>query len=108
MRAPDPSRALDDWPGNDLRFPEHFQPGASGDDIHNRIHRPNFVKVDLFGWQPVYFTFRHCNPMKDCDRFLLHPGGKRASIYQVANLGKVASMIMLGARCVFMTGSTLL
>ena len=90
VRAVDPAGALDDRRGDHAGFAEQFQRDGRADDVHDGIHRADFVKMD-FGRRPaVDFAFRVGDALEDGDGFLLHPGGQLAGGDQFFDLGEIA------------------
>ena len=65
MGAQDPAGSLDNRPSQQPRFAKQFQRHASSDDIHDRIHRADFVKMHFLGGQAVDFPLRHGNSVEE-------------------------------------------
>ncbi len=85
------------------RFAEQFQRDGRADDVHDGIHRADFVKVNFAGRQAVNFSLGLGDALKHGNGFLLHPRGEFAPRDQFLDFGKIASVIgrMIVARPVF-------
>ena len=90
-----PTGALDHRCGQNARFAEHFQRDARADDVHNRIHRADFVKMNLLRRKTVDFSFRHGNALKNRDGFFLHPGRQPALYDRVVDFGKCPVLVVV-------------
>src|SRR6266851_5252205 len=92
--AINPASPLDHGTREDTRFAQQLQPDAGPYDIHDRIHRPYFVKMNLLRRQAVDFSFRDGDAMENRDGFLLHPIRKGAARNEVLDLGVVSLMFV--------------
>ncbi len=73
MRAIHPARALGHRRGQHARLAEQFQRDGRADDVHDGIHRADFVKMNLVRRQPVNFSLRLGDALEDGDGFLFDP-----------------------------------
>src|SRR5690349_20699879 len=68
--------AFDYGTRQDARFAQHFQSDGSSDDVHDGIHRANFVKMNLLRRQAMDLSLGDGEALKNGDGFLLYPIGK--------------------------------
>ena len=73
MSTFDPTGAFGHWPGQNPGFPEQFEGNTGADDIHDAIHRANFMKMHLVRLFAVNFAFCHRHPMKHGNGLFLNP-----------------------------------
>ena len=76
MRAINPAGALDDRRGKHARLAEQFQRDGRADDVHDGIHRADFVEMDFVRRQAVDFALGLGDARKNGDGFLFHPRRK--------------------------------
>ncbi len=95
VRAINPAGAFDHRRGEHARLAEQFQRDGRADNVHDGIHRADFVKVDFVRRQAVNFSLRLGDALKDGDGFLLHPRRKFAARNQFFDFGKIPLVIML-------------
>ncbi len=79
VRTINPARAFDHRRGKHAWFAELFQRDGRTDNVHDGIHRADFVKVDFVRRQAVNSPFRFGNALKHGDGFLFHPCRKFAA-----------------------------
>ena len=94
MRALHPAAALDDQTGEHARLAENFQRDRRADDVHDRIHRADFVKMNLLGRFAVDFPLRRGDALKDGQRFFFHPRRKFARGNQLLDLREITVLAM--------------
>ncbi len=97
MRAIDPARALDHRRGKHARFAEQFQRNGRADDVHDGIHRADFVEMNFVRRQSVDFALRLGDALEDGDGFLLHPGGKLAARNQLFDFREISLFLVVNA-----------
>ena len=68
------------------RSAQHFQSHASSHDVHNRVDRPDLMKMDLVRRHPMDFTLRDRDAMEDRLGLLFYPRRQRASPDQFPDL----------------------
>ena len=89
MRAFHPARAFHHRRGQHARLAEQFERDARAHNVHDGIHRADFVKMNLVRRQPVDFSFRLGNALENGDGFLFHPRGKFAARNEFLDFGKI-------------------
>ena len=95
MFAINPAGAFDDRCGEHTRFPEHFQRDAGADNVHNGIHRPDFMEMHAARWQPVNFAFRFRNALEHGDGFFLHPRRQFASCDEIFDFSECPALVVV-------------
>ena len=95
MRALNPTRAFDDRRSEHARFAEQLERDARPDDIDDRIHRADFVKVNFLRRVTVDFSFRDSDAVEDGDGFLFHPGGQGAGGDELFDVGERAAVFVV-------------
>ena len=94
-----PAGAFDDRRGEHARLAEQFQRDGRADDVHDGIHRADFVEVDFVRRQAVNFSLGLGDALKDGDGFLLHPGGQLAARNELFDFGKIPLVIVRMLSC---------
>ena len=97
VRALNPAGALDHGRSEHARLAEQFQRDGRADDIHDGIHRADFVEMDFRRRQAVNFSLRLGDALKNGDGFLLHPGGKFAARNQLFDFRKIPLVLVVMA-----------
>ena len=95
MGAFDPAGALYYGGGEDPGFAEQFQRDAGADDIHDGIHRANFVKMHGFHGLAMDPALDLGKPLEDGGGFLFYPGGKFAGGNELFDLCKIAGIVVV-------------
>ena len=95
VRAINPAGAFDHRRGQHARLAQQFQRDGRADDVHDGIHRADFVKMNLVRRQAVNFSLRLGDALKDGDGFLLHPGGKFAARDELFDFGEIALLVVV-------------
>lgn len=67
--APHPAGAFDHRRGEHARAAERLERDARAHDVHDGIHRTDFVEMHLLGRQTVNLSFRHRDALEDGDGF---------------------------------------
>ena len=93
--AIDPAGAFDDRRRQDLRLADHFQRDTRANDVHNRIHRADFVKMNLPRRTTVDFSFRVGDALKNRDGLFFHPWGQLATTDELFDFGKCPVLIVM-------------
>jgi len=94
VRTINPAGAFNDRRGEHARFAKQFQHDGCADDVHDGIHRADFVEMHFAGWQAVNFSFRFGDALEDGDGFLFDPSGKLAAQNQFFYFGKISLLIV--------------
>src|SRR5690606_28760044 len=95
VRAANPSGSFNDISSENFWFTEHLQRNARTDNIHDGIHRADFVKMHFVRRHSMDFSFSNRDALKNCDGFFLHPIRKRAVANQRFDLRKIFTVFML-------------
>jgi hypothetical protein len=88
VRAANPARAFDDRRGEHARFAQHFEREAAAYDVHDGIHRADFVEVNLIRRLAVDLPLGVGNALEHSDGLLLHPRGELAPRDQLLDVGE--------------------
>ena len=88
--ALDPAGALGDRRSEHSRFVEQFECDTTADDINNRVHRTDLMKVHLVRRHAVDLALGLGDTAKDGDRLFLHPVAERAAVDERPDVGKRA------------------
>ena len=96
MRATQSSPCPRPRRGEHARLAQHFQRDGRADDVHDGIHRADFVKMNFVRRQAVDFPLRLGDALEDGDGFLLHPRGKFAARESIFLFPKITLFLMDG------------
>ena len=83
------------WRGQHARLAEQFECDARAHNVHDGIHRADFVKMNLVRRQPVDFSLGFGNALENGDGFLFHPRGKFAARNELLDFGKIPAVVVL-------------
>ena len=90
VRAIDPAGALGDWRGEHARFAEQLERDAAADDVDDRVHRADLVKMHLVRRHAVNLALGHGDSAENGNRFFLHPVAERTGADERLDVGEVA------------------
>jgi hypothetical protein len=92
--AVNPAGAFDDRRSEHPRLAEQLQRDGRANNVHDGIHRADFVKVNLIRRQAVNFSLGFRNALKDGDGFLFHPRGKFAARDESFDFRKIPLLLV--------------
>ena len=95
MSTIDPAVAINNSAGKHTRLAKQFQAYTAAHDIHNRIHRSDFMEMHLFRRKAVDFPLGDCHPEKDRYRFFFDPGGKPTGQDNLFDFRKSPFVVMI-------------
>src|SRR5262249_9677676 len=95
VRAMDPARSFHHRRSQHAGFAQHLQGDAATDNIHDGIHRADFVEMHLVRRQAMNLTLGHRDALENIHRFFLHPIRKRAVENQFFDLRESAVVLVL-------------
>ena len=92
MGTVNPAGTFDHRCGEHARFAEQLERDAAADNVDDRVHRTDLVKVHLFRRHAVDLALGLSNTAEDGNRFFLHPIAQRTVSDQNLDIGKITFM----------------
>ena len=94
MRATNPARSFHHRRCDDPWFAKHLQRDATAHNIHDGIHRADFVEMNFARELAVNLSLGIGDALEDGDGFLLHPRRELALGDELLDRGKIPTVIM--------------